>query len=137
MSFMDARRNRRTPRNAKGLGEFPEAQRRPELSSPTWPPRYTASRPSAKLGPIAFGEKDELIFLGREISEQRNYSEEVARQIDREVRRLIFDAHKRAKQVLSENRDKLEALAQRLLESETVGADEFKKLMAMSAPSAV
>ena len=92
---------------------------------------------SEELGPLTFGHRDELVFLGREISEQRNYSEEVARQIDREVRRLIFDAHHRAKQVLSENRDKLEALAQRLLESETVGADEFKKLMALPAPTAV
>ena len=84
---------------------------------------------SDKLGPLIFGQRDELVFLGREISEQRNYSEEVARQIDQEVRRLVTEAHNRARQVIIDHRDKLEALAQRLLEIETVDSDEFRKIM--------
>ncbi|MDW8269527.1 MAG: ATP-dependent zinc metalloprotease FtsH [Anaerolineae bacterium] len=88
---------------------------------------------SEELGPLTFGRRDELIFLGREISEQRNYSEEVARRIDHEVRRLINEAHERARTILMQHRDRVEALARRLLEIETVNADEFLKLM--SAPA--
>ncbi|NUQ39001.1 MAG: ATP-dependent zinc metalloprotease FtsH, partial [Caldilineales bacterium] len=85
---------------------------------------------SERLGPLTFGQRDELVFLGREISEQRNYSEEVARQIDEEVRRLIHEAHDRARQILTKHRDKVEMLAQRLLDVETVDAADFKALMA-------
>jgi cell division protease FtsH len=85
---------------------------------------------SETLGPLTFGQREELLFLGREISEQRNYSEDVARKIDHEVRRLIHEAHQRARQILTEHRDKVEALAQRLLEIETVNADEFAMMMA-------
>jgi cell division protease FtsH len=84
---------------------------------------------SDKLGPLTFGQKQEMMFLGREISEQRNYSEEVARVIDHEVRHLVTEAHKRALNVLQEHRDKLELLARRLQEVETVGGSEFYALM--------
>ncbi len=84
---------------------------------------------SEKLGPITFGQRDEMVFLGREISEQRNYSEEVAEIIDEEVRRLVTEAYERALAVLREHRDKLELLAQRLLEVETVSGSEFYALM--------
>ena len=84
---------------------------------------------SEKLGPITFGQRDEMVFLGREISEQRNYSEEVAEIIDDEVRRLVTEAYERALAVLREHRDKLELLAQRLLEVETVSGSEFYALM--------
>ncbi len=84
---------------------------------------------SEKLGPLTFGQRDEMVFLGREISEQRNYSEEVAELIDEEVRRLVTEAHQRALQVLREHRDKLEQLAQRLMEVETVSGAEFYALM--------
>ncbi len=84
---------------------------------------------SDKLGPLTFGQKQEMMFLGREISEQRNYSEEVAREIDHEVRDLIMEAHERALTVLREHRDKLELLARRLLEVETVGGSEFYAIM--------
>jgi cell division protease FtsH len=90
---------------------------------------------SEELGPLTFGRRDELIFLGREISEQRNYSEEVARRIDREVRRLINEAHERARAILTQHRERVEALARRLLEVETVNADEFVKLMNAPAPA--
>ncbi len=85
---------------------------------------------SEKLGPITFGEKDELIFLGREIAEQRNYSEEIARQIDREVRRLVEEAYQTAKNVLITHRDKLVALAERLIHEETVDAAALTALFA-------
>ena len=85
---------------------------------------------SEKLGPLTFGEKEELIFLGRELSEQRNYSEEIARQIDREVRRLLDEAHQTAKQVLIDNRDKLTELAERLAREETIDAASFNAMFA-------
>ena len=93
---------------------------------------------SEKLGPLTFGQRDELVFLGREINEQRNYSDEIAYEIDMEVRRLVTEAHERALKVLTEHRDKLEFLAQRLLEIETLDYNEFTAIMtgSTSAPDA-
>ena len=84
---------------------------------------------SEKLGPLTFGQREEMVFLGREISEQRNYSEEVAELIDEEVRRLVTEAHERALKVLRDHRDKLELLAKRLMEVETVSGTEFYAMM--------
>ncbi len=84
---------------------------------------------SEKLGPIAFGEKEEMIFLGREISEQRNYGDEVAREIDREVFRIVNEAHDRATQILTANRAVLNDMASTLIESETVDGDKLRELM--------
>jgi cell division protease FtsH len=84
---------------------------------------------SDKLGPMTFGQKEELVFLGREISEQRDYSEAVAQDIDSEVRKLIDEAHDRAEQVLSEYHDKLVAVATRLMEVETLDSEEFDVIM--------
>jgi cell division protease FtsH len=84
---------------------------------------------SEKLGAMTFGQKEELIFLGREISEQRDYSEAVARDIDEEVRELINEAYERAEKVLTEQRDKLVAVATRLIEIETLDSDEFEAIM--------
>jgi cell division protease FtsH len=83
---------------------------------------------SKDLGPMVYGQKEELIFLGREISEQRDYSEAVAEQIDHEVRALVSDAYDRARQILVKHRDKLDAVAQRLIEVETISRDEFEKI---------
>jgi len=83
---------------------------------------------STELGPMVYGQKEELIFLGREISEQRDYSEAVAIQIDQEVRKLIVDSHARAKEILLIYRDKLDAVAKRLLEAETVSREEFETI---------
>lgn len=83
---------------------------------------------SKKLGPLTFGDKDELIFLGRQISEQRNYSEEVAEQIDREVRQLVDEAHERALQILRDHIDMLHLIAKRLIDEETIDAAEFVAL---------
>lgn len=84
---------------------------------------------SPKLGPISFGEKDELIFLGREISEQRNYSDEVAKQIDEEVRRLVFEAHERARTILEKYRSVLDDMANALLEFETLEGERLREVI--------
>ena len=75
---------------------------------------------SDQLGPMVYGQKEELIFLGREISEQRDYSESVAEEIDSEVRRIVGEAYTSAKRILTEYRDKLDDVARRLLEMETI-----------------
>ena len=83
---------------------------------------------SSKMGPMVYGQKEELVFLGREISEQRDYSEAVAEEIDGEVRTLIAHAYDRARAILKEYRDRLDAIAQRLIEVETLDAVEFERL---------
>ncbi len=83
---------------------------------------------SDKLGPRTFGNREELVFLGREISEQRNYSEEVAQDIDAEVRRLVTEAYSRANDILVKYHDKLDELADRLIKTETVDAVEFEAM---------
>jgi len=85
---------------------------------------------SEDLGPMTFGKKQELIFLGREIAEQRDYSEAVAQEIDREVRGFIDEAHSRAREILTTYRDKLIALAQRLIEDETLEGAELEAMLA-------
>jgi cell division protease FtsH len=84
---------------------------------------------SQKLGPISFGEKEELIFLGREISEQRNYSDEVAREIDTEVHRIVSEAYERARIILTENRAVLNDMASALIEYETVEGERLRQLL--------
>jgi cell division protease FtsH len=84
---------------------------------------------SERLGPRTFGRKEEMVFLGREISEQRNYSEKVAEEIDEEVRRLIDKAYHTAKKVLADNRGKLEELVQRALDQETIEGEDLTALL--------
>jgi len=84
---------------------------------------------SEKLGPRVFGQKEELVFLGREIGEQRDYSESVAEQIDEEVHRIVNNAYRVALDVITTHRDKLDLLAERLMEVETIGREEFLELM--------
>jgi cell division protease FtsH len=83
---------------------------------------------SEKLGPLAFGKKEEMVFLGREISEQRNYSDEVAAKIDSEVRQIIDRAFERARDALTKHRDVLDRLAALLIEKETIEHEEFEAL---------
>lgn len=83
----------------------------------------------SKLGPITFGKKEDLIFLGKEITEERNFSEEVAKKIDKEVDRFVKEAADKARSILEEKRDVLDKLAQKLIEKETVERDEFEKLI--------
>jgi cell division protease FtsH len=80
---------------------------------------------SERLGPMVFGERDEMIFLGREISEQRNYSEDVAELIDDEVRAIIEEASQLAQSVIDTHRADLEVVAKALMDKETLTRDEF------------
>jgi len=89
---------------------------------------------SDRLGPRAFGKRDELIFLGREIGEQRNYSDDVAKQIDEEVRSLIETAYTRASEVLTQHRARLDLLAATLVEKETLDGEEFEALFSDLPP---
>ena len=84
---------------------------------------------SERLGPRTFGRKEEMVFLGREISEQRNYSEKVAEEIDEEVRYFIERAYKTAVDSLKENRTKLEKIVEILLEEETIEGEALQAIM--------
>jgi cell division protease FtsH len=81
------------------------------------------------LGPVSFGEKEELVFLGKEISEQRNYSEKVAALIDEEVEKFIRNAEKQATDILSKRKKLLGKIAKTLIEKETIEREEFEKLI--------
>jgi cell division protease FtsH len=83
---------------------------------------------SEKLGPQALGHKEELVFLGREIGEQKNYSEKVAESIDDEIRRIIEEGYRAAEKILQEHMDKLHRLAQELIQNETVEGDALDRL---------
>ncbi len=83
---------------------------------------------SNELGSMTYGQKEELIFLGREISEQRDYSEAVAEQIDHEVRKLVDDSYQQALTILKKYRKELDAVANKLLEVETLTREEFEKI---------
>jgi cell division protease FtsH len=83
----------------------------------------------SELGPLAFGKKDEAIFLGREIAQHRDYSEDTAIQIDKEVKRIVNAGYDRAKAILSNNKETLERIAQALLDREVLDAAEVKLLM--------
>lgn len=89
---------------------------------------------SDNLGPMVYGQKEELIFLGREISERRDYSEAVAELIDQEVRRLVNEAYEKAKSVLIQYRVKLDEVAGKLLELETITREEFEEIFPPPIP---
>ena len=91
---------------------------------------------SKKLGPRTFGKREELVFLGREISEQRDYSDTIAETIDDEVHGLVQNAYEVAKSLLNDNLGKLSALAKHLVEHESVEGDELKNLL-NSAPASI
>jgi cell division protease FtsH len=85
---------------------------------------------SEELGPMVYGQKEELVFLGREIGEQRDYSESVAEKIDDEVRKIVQVAYERAESILIEYRAQLDAIAVRLIEVETLDRAAFEALFA-------
>jgi len=89
------------------------------------------------LGPIVFGEKEELAFLGQEFEGQRNYSEQVAAKIDEEVAKIIEEAKKVATKTLTEKRDILEKIAQRLIEKETIEKEEYEELAGIKSKEKV
>ncbi len=83
---------------------------------------------SEKMGPLQFGQQDELVFLGRDLAEQRDYSEEVAEEIDGEVHKLVDSAYARVRKLLGDNIAKLHGVANALLERETLSAEEFEEV---------
>ncbi len=85
---------------------------------------------SEKMGPLQFGQQDELVFLGRDLAEQRDYSEEVAEEIDGEIHQLVDSAYARVRKLLGDNIAKLHGVANALLERETLNAEEFEEVFA-------
>jgi cell division protease FtsH len=83
---------------------------------------------SEKLGPMVYGQKEELVFLGREISEQRDYSETVAQSIDHEVQQIVNQAYEKAKEILTQYKDSLIKVSEKLLEVETLSSEEFHQI---------
>jgi len=84
---------------------------------------------SEKLGPIVFGQHADLVFLGKEIHEQRNYSDQIAADIDHEVERFISNALQTAEDIIRKNKDKLDKIASMLIKTETIEREEFEELM--------
>ena len=91
---------------------------------------------SSKLGPRTFGKREELVFLGREISEQRDYSDKIAQDIDEEVYGLVEDAYQKATRVITDNKERLGQLARYLIANETVEGDELKDILDPDADGA-
>ena len=89
---------------------------------------------SDTLGPITFGSGHDEVFLGKDYGTVRNYSEEIAMEIDKEVNRLIMDAYSRCEELLNEHRDKLDELAAYLVQYEKIDGDDFARLMAGTLP---
>jgi cell division protease FtsH len=87
---------------------------------------------SDKLGPMALGKKDELVFLGREIGEQRNYSEAVAEEIDNEVRNFINRAYNLAREILIKHKDKLVTVSEKLITEETIEGPFFDEILGIT-----
>jgi cell division protease FtsH len=89
------------------------------------------------LGPRAFGHKEEMVFLGRDLGEQRNYSEAVAQQIDSEIKELIDNAYARAFEILTHHRDKLTEISEVLMKDETIDAERFEDFFRTNPPQFV
>ena len=85
---------------------------------------------SDTIGPLHFGRNDEMVFLGRDFAEHKEYSEQTAREIDSEIRRIVMENYERAKKIVTENLDKLRAIAEALLERETLDGAEIDVVMA-------
>jgi cell division protease FtsH len=85
---------------------------------------------SDAMGPLTFGKKEEQIFLGREIAQHQDYSEDTALRIDQEVKRIVTENYARAQQVLTENKQQLLDMADALLARETLDAEEIRRLLA-------
>lgn len=85
---------------------------------------------SEKLGPRTFGQREEMVFLGKEIHERRDYSEKTAEMIDKEIMNIIEDSYSRAKEILHEHRSSLEIIVKKLMEKETLEREEFEALFA-------
>jgi cell division protease FtsH len=84
----------------------------------------------SSLGPLTFGKKEEQIFLGREIAQHQDYSEDTAILIDQEVKRIVMDQYERARQIMLDNREITERMALALLEKETLDAVQIRRIVA-------
>ncbi|MGY4691865.1 ATP-dependent zinc metalloprotease FtsH [Salibacterium sp. K-3] len=84
---------------------------------------------SEKLGPVQFGSSGGQVFLGRDIQNEQNYSDAIAHEIDKEVQNIVNECYERCRQILTENKDKLEAVASSLLELETLDAEQIESLV--------
>ncbi|MCL5774262.1 MAG: ATP-dependent zinc metalloprotease FtsH [Firmicutes bacterium] len=91
---------------------------------------------SEKLGPLTFGRKHEQVFLGRDIMEDRNYSEEVANHIDQEVRRIVDESYNLARELIGKNKENLEKIVKVLLEKEVLEGEELDRILAEVVPAA-
>ncbi len=89
----------------------------------------TAYGMSDALGPVTLGESHEMVFLGKDLGEQRNYSEEVAKSIDAEVKRIMTEGYQRATEILTKHRNYLDTIAQRLIKEETLEQDQFAEIV--------
>ncbi|MGI6413340.1 MAG: ATP-dependent zinc metalloprotease FtsH [Syntrophomonadaceae bacterium] len=90
---------------------------------------------SEELGPLTYGHKSEEVFLGRDISRDRNYSDAIAYAIDKEANAIMESSYKKAEEILKNNRDKLDQIAQKLMEKETLEAEEFEAILKGNAES--
>jgi cell division protease FtsH len=108
-------------------GAYDDLQKATELAR-SMVCRYGMSK---KVGPIIFGKEQGMVFLGRDIGEERNYSEETARLIDSEIKRVLQEAYETAHKILTVNRDKLEILAQKLLDKETLDGAEVRVFLSL------
>ncbi len=108
-------------------GAYDDLQKATELAR-SMVCRYGMSK---KVGPIIFGKEQGMVFLGRDIGEERNYSEETARVIDSEIKRVLQEAYETAHKILTVNRDKLEILAQKLLDKETLDGAEVRVFLSL------
>ncbi|MGV7221217.1 MAG: ATP-dependent zinc metalloprotease FtsH [Nitrospinales bacterium] len=91
---------------------------------------------SDKMGPLTYGQKEEQVFLGKDFSSQKNFSDETAKLIDLEVKSLVMGGYDKATEIINNNRDKLERMAQALLDMETISLPDIKIIMAGGDPSA-
>lgn len=89
----------------------------------------TAWGMSDKLGPMAYGKNQENVFMGRDFGHQRDYSEQIAYEIDEEIKSIVEERYELAKRLLNENRDMLEAISKELLDKETIDEQEFTQIM--------
>ena len=88
---------------------------------------------SEKLGPLSFGGRDDEVFIGRDFAKRRDYSEATAQEIDNEIKRVLIEAEEKATRLLSENIDKLELLAEALLEQEILDGNEIDEILGIKA----
>lgn len=92
---------------------------------------------SEKMGPLTFGKQNEQVFLGREMGSQRDFSDQIAMEIDQEVKRLVTENYERAKRLLTENMVSLKRLAEALLEKEVLDGSDIDNILMQSTSQAV